>query len=315
MKNTPIYSILLIIIMVEFTFGQFDYGFEFSKSGSAGLQFLKIGVGARECAIGEATACVVNDANAVFWNVAGISYIEEPQLSISHNQWLVDSKHDAISLAIPVRSIVIGINVVALVINEFEETTVTNPLGTGEMIGASDVSIGIAIARRFTDKLSIGGQIKYVQETLDDRSFDNILFDIGTLYYTGFHNLNLAFAFQHFGPDMVLANQKFRTPLLFRVGISDDLIKNDRIRLTTAIDLIHPTDNDEWVNFGLECEMFQMFSLRTGYRSNREEGNFTCGIGLNPSLFGAINLKVDYAYMPFGKIMGDIHRFSLGFGF
>ena len=63
-----------------------------------------------------------------------------------------------------------------------------------------------------------GGQIKYVREKLDDESFDNFLFDIGTIYHTGWRDLRLGFALQHFGPDMKFINKTFRTPLLFRVG-------------------------------------------------------------------------------------------------
>ena len=63
-------AIFIIALNVP-TYAQLDYGFTFSKAGSAGLQFLKIGVGARESAMGEAVSGTIDDADAVFWNVAG----------------------------------------------------------------------------------------------------------------------------------------------------------------------------------------------------------------------------------------------------
>jgi hypothetical protein len=75
-------------------------------------------------------------------------------------------------------------------------------MGTGRMVSAGDLLIGVAAARRFTDKLTIGLQLKYVRESLDNDVVSNVLFDVGSIYYTGFHNLRLGFALQHFGPDM-----------------------------------------------------------------------------------------------------------------
>src|SRR3990172_4923172 len=97
-------QVSLFIFFAEGNFAQFDYGFDFSKSGSAGLQFLKIGVGARETAMGDAVTSIVNDANSVFWNPAGLAYVEKREVMVSHNQWLVDSKHNAAVAAYPLGS-------------------------------------------------------------------------------------------------------------------------------------------------------------------------------------------------------------------
>ena len=87
------------------------------------------------------------------------------------------------------------------------------------------MAIGLVVAKQISNHFKIGGQIKYVQETLDDQSFSNILFDIGALYNTGWRNLRLGFSIQHFGPDMKIIDKTFRTPLLFRLSATDDLIR------------------------------------------------------------------------------------------
>lgn len=314
MKN-HLYASLMILLSANLGFGQLDYGFDFTKAGTAGMQFLKIGVGAREAALADAATSIVEDANAVFWNPAGLGFLEKRQLIGSHTQWLVDSRHTSAVVSLPVGSFVAAISVIYLAIEDFEETTVEQPLGTGRMVSASDIAIGLTVARRFTDRLSIGGQIKYVQEKLDDVDFDNLLFDVGTLYHTGFHHLRLAFTLQHFGPDLKVFKQKFRMPLLFRVGISDDLILTDAYRLTTAFDLVHPTDNDEWVSWAVEFSALNLIALRGGYRFNVDEGGFTAGIGLRPPEFSGFRLVIDYGYSSFGEVFGGINRFSIGFAF
>jgi hypothetical protein len=316
MKSLIIKFILIMILFAGSSLrAQFDYGFDFSKAGSAGLQFLKIGVGAMETGMGEAVTSLVNDANSVFWNPAGLAYVEHGEAVITHNLWLAGSKQNAAVVAYPVGSFVVALSAMNLAIEDFEETTALLPDGTGRMVSAGDLLIGISAARRFTDRLSIGLQVKYIQEKLDDYSISNVLFDIGTIYYTGFRNLKLGFSLQHFGPDMKLVDQEFRTPLLFRVSAADQIISYKEISLLAAVDLIHPTDNVEWVNVGMEMSILEYLKLRAGYRFDNDLSKMSFGVGLRPPSFADINLKVDYSYVPSETVFIDIQRFTVGIAF
>jgi hypothetical protein len=294
---------------------QLDYGFDFTKAGSAGFQSLKIGVGAREIAMGEAASAVSNDANAVFWNVGALPLMEGTQIVVSHNEWLVDSRVDAAVVATHVGSYSFGLTVFNFAIKEFEETTVIEPLGTGRMVKAGDFMVGLAAAKRFTDKLTIGAQVKYLNESLDDDAYSNVLLDVGTVYFTGFRQLRLAFTLQHFGPEVDgLRGQDFRMPLVFRVSAADELVTSDQLRLTGTVELVHPTDNNEWVNFGAEVLFVDVLAFRAGYRSNVDHGAFSIGGGLQPKLSG-LRLRADYAYAEFGPVFGATHRLTVGLSF
>ncbi|MCP4413442.1 MAG: PorV/PorQ family protein, partial [Gammaproteobacteria bacterium] len=285
--KSSLLTAVLILFTSQIAFAQFDYGFDFSKAGTAGLQFLKIGVGAKHTGMGEASSSIVNDASSVFWNPAGLAWMEQSEVFLSYSSWLVNSKHTALSVALPVSSFNIAVSVISLQIEDFEETTVQTPTGTGRMVSAGDILFGVSIAKAFTNKLSIGGQIKFVQEKLDDVTFNNILFDIGTIYFTGWRDLRLAFSLQHFGPDKKMIDQKFKMPLLFRVGLADHIYNGEEFRVTLAADLVHPTDNNEWVNFGLETKFIDIFAVRSGYRLNADEGNLTLGFGItSPVVYG-----------------------------
>ena len=311
MKKSTILSIFILLSLLP-NWLVADYGFDFTKAGSAGLQFLKIDVGARSSAMGGAVVSTANDANAIFWNPAGIAAVRRPECQMTHNKWLVDSRYSAIALAYPFGSTVIALSVIDFHISEFEETTVLMSSGTGKMISAGDIQLGIGLAHRFSDRISIGGQLKYVQENLSEYTHSNILFDIGTIYRSGFRDLTFGFAFQHFGPDMQFANQLFRAPLLFRVGINDALFKTDLHRLTLSIDRVHSTDNMEWMNYGLEYDLKNLIYLRGGYRQNRDLNDFTIGIGLNLPSFGRGRLRVDYSVVSYGDIFGNINRLTIG---
>ena len=332
MKQFLYIVLVFSLLFTSNVFAQFDFGFDFSKAGSAGLQSLKIESGARERALGGAVSSIVNDANAIFWNVAGIGYVKDFQLFASHSNWLVDSKHITFAAAYPVGPVVIGLSLMSMQINDFEETTALFPQGTGRMVSAGDISIGIGVARQFTDKLLIGGQIKYVIETLDDKSFDNILFDIGTIYNTGWRNLRLGFALLHFGPDMNFINKKVRTPLLFRVSAADDIISSENFLATLMIELVHPTDNNEWLSIGSEFVLLNTLKLRAGYRFVNDEGNsrvdidigtigkndvgnLSFGAGVQSPVLGLSNIKVDYAFTSYTQVFNDIHTITVGIEF
>jgi len=315
MKSKPIILAIFCAGMLSLIplagHAQYDYGFEFSKAGSGGLQFLKIAVGPRETAMGEAGTAISNNINSVFWNTSGLAFIDKTQFMVSHTNWLAGSTHNAAAVAFPIRGIVIGVSVISLNIPSFEETTVFEPDGTGRMVNAGDLLFGLAIARRFTNQLVIGGQLKYAYETLDDYQFGNLLLDIGAGYDTGFRDLRFGFSLQHFGPDMKIADQTFRTPLLFRIGASDILVTTDNMNLLATAELVHPTDNVEWVNTGLELTIMSTLALRGGYRFNSDISDFTMGFGLKGRHRSLGALSVDYAYVPSVTVFKPVHQFSV----
>lgn len=305
---------VLLLLAAPAATAQIDYGYDFERSGSAGFQFLKIALGARESALGEAAAALTNDVNAVFWNVGALPLATGRQVAFSHNEWIVNSSVDALAVSTPLGPYAVGLSLVRFGIEPFEETTVLEPDGTGRTVEAGDFMLGLAGARRFTDRLTIGVQAKYVRETLDDEAYTGILFDVGALYFTGFRDLRLAFALQHFGPDVQGLRQDFRTPLLFRVAVADDLIRRSDLRVTSSVELVHPTDNNEWVNGGVEAVVLDVLALRAGYRLSVDEGAWSFGGGVMPPAVQGVALRADYAYVPFGEILGATHRFTVSLG-
>ena len=308
-------AVLLFLALLLTPFSaqaQSDYGFDFEKTGSAGFQALKIGIGARESALGEAASSLTNDANAVFWNVGALPLVSGPTVYLTHNEWLVNSRVDALVVAMPVNSYTFGLSVMNFGIETYEETTATDPEGTGRLVSAGDFMVGLAAAKRFTDRLTIGLQVKYVREQLDQDAFSNVLFDVGTLYYTGFRQLRLAFTIQHFGASVDGLRESFRMPLLFRMSAADDLITSQDFRLSTSFELVHPTDNNEWVNWGIESVFLNMLSLRAGYRFQVDEGDLSFGAGLALQQIAIFQLHLDYAYVPYGDLLGATHRITLG---
>jgi hypothetical protein len=79
--------------------------------------------------------------------------------------------------------------------------------------------------------------------------------------------------------------------------------------LLFSIDATHPRDYPEYLMFGSEYAFLDMFFVRAGYVSNRDEEDLTYGFGIRQ--FG---IGFDDAYTPFG-VFDNVQRFSLSFIF
>lgn len=296
------------------------------RAGISTAQFLKIGVGARATALGEAFIAISDDASALYWNPAGLAQFKEAEVIISHSAWLVDINHDFLGAVYHLDSDnTFGVSLTSLSMNKMAVTTEFAPFGNGEYFGFSDIAIGISYARRMTEEFSFGGTVKYVEETLDKLNMRGIMIDLGTYYRTGLGSTRFAVVVSNFGAELapdgqiVLVGkreksewQSFAPPTIFRIGFAFEPIENEENILTTSIQLNHPNDNSENVSLGAEYSWRKLLYLRAGYKFNVDEQNYTCGVGVNVPISFA-EFSFDYAYANFVRL-GSAHRFSITLG-
>lgn len=297
------------------------------RSGTAAVQFLKIGVGARAIGMGESFTAVANDASALYWNPAGIVEFKNHQLLVSHINWLVDIKHDFIGYVHHLDGTnSVGIGITALYMDDMMETTEYHPAGTGNYFSFGDIGISLSYGRKMTDRFSFGISLKYFQETLAEFKMHGMMVDLGTFYWTGFGSSRFAVCMSNFGNQVkptgsfinrdqqrISKFQSFSPPTMFKVGFATELFQTAQHRMTTAIQLNHPNDSAENLNLGMEYGWREYFFLRAGYKLNMDEETFSLGMGCKVPL-KIIDLSVDLAYSEFGRL-GSVTRFSLLIGY
>lgn len=318
----------------------------FSKLGTAGAQFLKIGVGARGPAMAGAFSAVVDGASALYWNPASAAKVTRNELFVSDCEWVLDIRSNFFSYVKPMGLLGnIGFGLTVLSMGDMNVTTVYEPEGTGEKFGANDIAATLNYSRNFTDMLAFGMNIKWIQENIWDMQANGLAFDFGTLYRPNFiKNFRMAFVMTNFGPDMVfkgghlgtelkeidwqgkaqpmeLSATPYALPMNFKIGIAYDAYKTETDLFTIALDASHPNDSREIVRLGMEYVRNGMFALRGGYKYdpdlfedklNGHEG-FAFGFGVNLP-FGNQIAKIDYAGEDLGRL-SLIHRVSIGFLF
>jgi len=296
------------------------------RAGISTAQFLKIGVGGRATAMGDAFVAIANDVSALYWNPAGLTQFSENQVMFSHNQWVVDINHDFIGAVYHLDDAnTFGVSLTSLSMDEMEVTTEYAPSGTGSYFGFSDMGISISYSRKMTDQFSFGGTVRYIEETLDRLKMRGIMIDLGTYYWTGLGSTRFAVTVTNFGNDLapdgevvLVGNrtksdwQTFSPPTMFRIGFALEPYEDDEHKVTTSIQLNHPNDNSENLSLGVEYVWNKIFFARGGYKINVDEQNYSFGAGVNVPISIA-NVSVDYAFANFTKL-GSAHRFSIILG-
>jgi hypothetical protein len=296
------------------------------RAGISTAQFLKIGVGGRATAMGDAFVAVANDVSALYWNPAGLTQFSENQVMFSHNQWVVDINHDFIGAVYHLdESNTFGVSLTSLSMDEMKVTTEYAPFGTGEYFGFSDLGIAVSYSRKMTDQFSFGGTIRYIEESLDKLKMRGVMIDLGTYYWTGLGSTRFAVAVTNFGNDLapdgevvLVGNrtksdwQSFSPPTMFRIGFAMEPYEDEQHRFTASMQLNHPNDNSENLSLGVEYVWNKMFFARGGYKINVDEQNFSFGAGVNVPISLA-NVSIDYAFANFTRL-GSAHRFSIILG-
>jgi hypothetical protein len=314
---------ILVLLLMFFCVGS---GLAFEKVGTTSFQFLKVMTDARSTGMAEAQSAVTNSSEAVFWNPAALTQVQNFDISLSYLDWLLDTSHSSVTAAYAVQNIgTFGFHAMATNVGEIEVTTVDalgfvdgvyNPGLTGETITPSALSVGLLFARQLTDKLSFGITAKYVEEDLSVDKASNIVFDGGLTFDTGFKSLKVAAAVRHFGSEVKYIDQSYPLPQTFTIGLAANLFApqdgflfdSSDHTLLVAYDMSQPRDYNQQHHLGFEYGLKDFLFLRTGYKFNFDEEGFAFGFGVK-----MIGLRIDYSYSDFGQYLDSVHRFSVGF--
>ena len=301
-----------------------------SRTGATGMQFLKVVPDARSSAMGGAVVGISNDASAMFWNPSAITQTDSAKSSylLSHTYYTAASTISMAAVTIKTGTLSrLGIQALSMNYPKMEETTELQPYGTGRTVNLSNTLLGVTYAKILTDHFSFGLSSKWAHEAIGDVQTNMVLFDLGLTYDIGIKNARFGVAFSNFGMNvnpegqvqMVnLSGNQIKTsfgeisaPGMFRIGGAFDPIHTPLNRLTLAMQLNHPTDNNESFAIGTEYAYRSILCSRAGWEFATDEASSfpSTGLGVNiPRKFGAF--RVDYSLVNRTR-MGNMHRITL----
>ena len=286
-----------------------------AKVGTAGAQFLKLGVGARANGMGDAFVAVSNDATAMYYNPAGLTQLYDREVIFTHVDYPAEISYEFVGLAYPLYRFggVLGFGFYMLNGGDFDETTHEYPLGTGRTFGAREYAATMSYGRNLTDRFSVGLTLKFIDELYEEERSSGWAADVGTSYDTGFRNFKISMVITNFGPDMTFVREGYPLPINFKFGGAINVLDGAKHKGIFALEAMHPSDNLEKYNAGFEYGYDGKYFLRAGDKFNYDEGTFSLGAGVRLP-WNKRELRLDYAYQDMGTLE-QAHRFTLGFKF
>jgi hypothetical protein len=154
-----------------------------SETGSAGLggAFMKFGLGARSLGMGSAFTGLAEGIDAIYYNPGGLGFSLIKQVGFTYHSLSLDRKLNSASLIYPVRNeAILGVSWINSSVGNVP--MIDSDRNTYDEFSNSTNSFGLTFAKAFTEQLSAGGNLRYLQATLDQLNAYTIGVDMGLLY-------------------------------------------------------------------------------------------------------------------------------------
>jgi hypothetical protein len=301
-------------------------------------EFIAIGVGGRALGLGGAYAALATDVTAGYWNPAGLSHLNYPQLMLMHDEQfgnLVNYDYGAVALPVG-RTTSLGLSVIRLGVDDIPDTRNAGVDENGNVVvdpsdlsridpslvsyfNAADWAFYFTYSQKESEVFSYGANVKFIRRELGQNSATGVGFDVG-IRFVPFDDAVIGVNLQDITTTLLAwdtGTNELISPTM-KVGTAYGIDAFDG-RFTPAVDFdvrfedrqyastanLGPVSFD--VHTGLEFQYRGVLALRAGYSDIKQ---ITFGGGLQLP-----KLAIDYTFAKFDNTnqLGNTHRISLLF--
>lgn len=335
----------LIILLVILACASIIEAGDKSRKGTTGADQLLVPVGARSIATGGAFVSSVEGLEALYYNPAGFSHFTGSEAMFSYMSYIADinisyfaigtSLGDLGSFAFSIKSFNIG---------DIPVTTFDAPDGDGTTYSPSFLTAGLSYSKVITDRVSIGVNAKFINETIMDVNASGFAFDFGVQYSfanklsLGATVMNIGTNMQYSGSNLQVRTEipgsqpgspdgsyevvpeEFEIPSYFELSLGYVFDINEQNMINVASSFRNNNALEDQLKFGLEYGFDQMFFVRGGYDyllQNSDQGifGFTFGAGIDYKTGGDIGMAFDYAFRDVNEFPTANHVFTVKLSF
>lgn len=226
-----------------------------AQLGEATALFLRIEPDSRAAGMGNAGVAVADNANAMFWNPAGLGFQKNTQVGVTHANWLPEFDAGLFYEYLVGTYHVDGVGTFGGNVTFLNLGTTERRGPDGQNLGETssyELAVGVSYARQVSDRLSFGTNLRYIHSKLtdptsqlgiDDGSASTVAFDLGGLYRSSPFSLGGASAtlstglnIANMGGFMTYDEQKQALPMNMRFGYALTIDFDEYNSLTFAND-------------------------------------------------------------------------------
>ena len=279
-----------LTIIIGFTSTQAFAGNK-DRAGQAGANELLVNPWAASSGWGNAGMACIKGVDAMWSNVAGISFVNTMDLNFSYTNWLAGSGTTVVSFGMLARvseSVVAGLSVMSMSFGEIDRTDTEHPDGGIGTYKPSLMNINIAVAKSFSNSIHGGFVLKIISESIADMTGTGVAIDAGIQYVTGItDNIHFGIALKNIGPtikyhgdglamqvnlswmqsSLTVVNRadEFELPTQLNIAAAYDFNFDNASRLTLAANFNSNAFSMDQFIFGVEGSFRDILMLRGGY--------------------------------------------------
>jgi long-subunit fatty acid transport protein len=297
-------------------------GFETLDVGSTGAQFLTLGAGARAEGLGGAYGAVADDADAIYWNPAGLARAQGQSVSLMEEVLPAGINYEFAGYADSLGKWGgFGLGLQYLSQPGIQQTDAAG-YASGGNFHPNDLAASLGYGYTLhNDNLgvfngsSFGATVKYVHSTIVDSASD-FAFDLGYVsapFKVLDGDFRIGYVASNLGGSLKFIAASDPLPTNLKLATSWNFLPSWLL----ALDVNEPVGNQPYVSVGTE------------YRAQFDAGSFSARMGVNSQSIGQAGsfdglsfglgakfsgLGLDYAFAPLGAL-GMTNYVSLNFKF
>jgi hypothetical protein len=279
------------------------------SAGTTGFQFMKMTYSARALAMGNAFTALSDDPDAVHFNPAGLTQINSKQLKTNYINYLDGMNGGSAAYVMPdLNNYNLAFFVKYLNSGDIEKTELTSKDAYVQngTFSASNLLLGISVAKTINENLDLGLTAKFDLEQLDDESASAVAFDLGILHQTKNEKLKIGASLKNVGKQITYySDSEYNEKMPTEASLGAKFTFNEKT--LAVLDVNKPLDNDVYAKFGLEHQLIKILTLRAGFDSRagnyRAGGDYESVSGISAG-FGVNyrNYMVDYGIASMGGL-------------
>ncbi len=275
-------------------------------TANTGLAFLKLGVGARALAMGDAYSSICDDGTAVIYNPARLNSGKDNNVTLMYNSAMKDLTNNFIGVKFKFNKFGLGLGLFKTNIADIEIRTI--PGAPVDKFDAQNLSLNLSLCYEIYENITLGVTSKMLYEKIYIDESSGYGFDIGTNYKRD--NLSFSFVLSNLGSINELKNTSTKLPTAIRFGSAYSFAKSN-FNFILALEGYKVLDGGKLhINSGGEVCYKDLLFIRAGYQTAYENKGFTTGLG-----FKYKGIMLDYAFIPYSDSFGTSNTISLGFNF
>jgi len=303
--------IALLTGLIYFGGISFVLPFAQAASGTAGADFLNIPVGAGPAAMGSAYSALATDGYAPVYNPAGLGFVDLPQITGQHLEYLDSVRYEFASFAYPLPktdfSKIPGNSSLGASIQYLGSGDITRTNLSGDSVGnfsSSYAAYSLSYGRALGEKFALGLTGKMIHGSINGISGSAYAGDVGSLYQSG--RLALAAVFTNLGSPLKFIQDSDALPRVLHLGAAYHITN----RWLASAESIYPLSGPASVHVGTQWSPLEAVDLRAGYKTDTLKelsplAGVTAGIGVH--VWGQ---ELAYAWAPYGDL-GDAQYLSI----